>query len=88
MSWDGNEQWRLCENKTLMRTPELKERSSRESGSIFRVEEEQFLYPEDLGNIFLWIADAVPIYHIPWRHIHEGPHLINATFGFREPFCR
>jgi hypothetical protein len=36
-----------------MRTPELKERSSRASAFIFRVEEEQFLYPEDLGNRFL-----------------------------------
>jgi len=88
MYWDCNELWSLCENKTLLRTPELEDRSSRASASIFRVEEEQFLYPENLRNGFLWTAGAVPIYQIPRRHIQEGPHLINATFGFREPFYR
>jgi hypothetical protein len=43
----------MCENKTLMRTPELEDRSSRASASILRVHEEQFLYYEDLGNRFL-----------------------------------
>ena len=37
MYCDCNELWKLCENKTLIRTPELKERSSRASASIFRV---------------------------------------------------
>jgi len=65
-----------------MRKPELKERSSRASAFIFRVEEEQFLYPEHLGNRFLWIAGTVPIYQIPRRHIQEGHRLINAVFFF------